>query len=276
MIRKLNADDRAQAESLLSQDRLLNLYMLSNMAQLGFEDDHCEFWGDLTESTIGAPTLRGILNRYMNGWTVYGQSEAGWRGLAALLDQHAQDATRLQDNPGGVESLLPYLECYKAERLSVETLMTLNADDLHAQNIIGAEQVRVEQELVIRRANEADLNALVDFYADAGDMRRSRAAVARPLSDLRIWLAEADGEILSAALTNAELPDAAMIGGVYTRPQLRGRGLGRAVCSALCAELLAEKKQPVLYWKTPAAGAVYRRLGFHSIGQWRSIWLRRC
>ena len=53
-----------------------------------------------------------------------------------------------------------------------------------------------------------------------------------------------------------------MVGGVYTEPASRNLGLGSAVCSALCAELLAEGKQPALYWQEPAAGVVYRKLGF--------------
>ena len=43
----------------------------------------------------------------------------------------------------------------------------------------------------------------------------------------------------------------------------------------VCADLLVAQKQPVLYWDTPAAGAVYRKLGFHAVGEWRSIWLEK-
>ena len=106
-------------------------------------------------------------------------------------------------------------------------------------------------------------------------MSRTRDAVARPLRDLRVWMAIENDIVLSTALTNAELHDVGMIGGVYTNPTARRQGLSRAVCSALCAELLAEKKQPVLYWENPAAGKVYRSLGFRSIGLWRSVWLSR-
>jgi predicted GNAT family acetyltransferase len=104
-------------------------------------------------------------------------------------------------------------------------------------------------------------------------MARTPPAVARPLQDTRVWLAEQAGAILSTALTNAETTQLAMIGGVFTRPSARGHGLSQAVCSALCADLFASNLQPVLYWGKPAAGAVYRKLGFHPIGQWRAVWL---
>ena len=107
-------------------------------------------------------------------------------------------------------------------------------------------------------------------------MSRSPSGVERPLHDTRLWVAEEGDKILSAALTNAETAQLAMIGGVYTPIMRRGQGLSQAVCSALCADLMAAQKQPILYWDTPAAGAVYRKLGFHSTGQWRSVWLHSC
>ncbi|MEZ4640331.1 MAG: GNAT family N-acetyltransferase [Caldilineaceae bacterium] len=76
-------------------------------------------------------------------------------------------------------------------------------------------------------------------------------------------------------MTIAETADQAKIGGVFTHPRARGRGLGQAVVSALCAELLAHEKQPVLYWVNPIAGAIYRKLGFRTVGNWRAVRLQR-
>ena len=126
--------------------------------------------------------------------------------------------------------------------------------------------------IILRRATLDDVDALLQLYANAGDMRRVRT-IEYPICATRLWLAEQSGEIVAAALTNAETPSLAMIGGVYTAPSVRGRGYSQALCSALCRELLGDDKQPVLYWATPAAGAVYRKLGFRRIGEWRSVWL---
>ena len=190
----------------------------------------------------------------MNGWVIYGEPDASWQELAAVMDSHPTPADRLQDNPGGVASFVPYLRTYEAVHTVAEELMVLTQGDFRPGEALPGH--------TIRRAIAEDLDALVEFYADAGSMARSRAAVERPLRDLRVWVATRDGAIYSAALTNAELATSAMVGGVFTEPGSRNRGLGRAVCSALCADLLHEGKQPVLYWQAPAAGAVYRKLGF--------------
>ncbi len=266
MIRLLNEFDRSAAVDLLRQSPIYNLYMLGNLAAVGFDRAFCQFWGEW-----GADgQLRAVLNRYMGNWVLFGQPGADWAGLGDILDGHEVTANAVQDNPGGIESWLPYLRRYRAIDVNATKLMALDAPDFRPRS--PASGVRV------RRAGMADLPRLVDFFADAGSMTRSPAAVERPLRDTRVWLAEpvdatSETPILSTALTNAEVPDRAMIGGVYTPLAHRNQGLSAAVCSALCADLFADQKQPVLYWENPAAGSVYSKLGFHPIGLWRSVTL---
>ena len=261
MIRELNDSDLQQVIDLLQLSPAFNLYLLGNLETLGLDDPICQFWGDFDETG----SVRAVLNRYMTGWTLFGLPSSDWLALAGIIDAHPVPATRLQDNPGGIPSLLPYLKRYACEQVHVEEVMTLKAADFHPR--------KVRAGVTIRRAHLADLPALVELYADAGHMSRSASAVERPLRDTRLWLAVRNRQIVASALTNAETSDLAMIGGVFTPPEYRERGLSQAVCSALCADLLADGKQPVLYWETPAAGAVYRKLGFSAVGQWRSVWL---
>lgn len=264
MIRLLTESDRPALLTLLQAEPRFNLYLLGNVSKLGFAQDFCQFWGDVVETPTG-PQLRGVINRYMTGWVVYGQPAADWAGLAAVLDEHPVCATRLQDNPGGIASLLPYVQRYRASNVEEEELMVLAPAALCLQP--------APADVNIRRGTMADLPALLPFFAAAGDMARTPTAVARPLQDTRLWLAEEADTIVATALTNAEIPDHAMIGGVYTQPAARGRGISQALCSALCQELLAEGKEPILYWRNPAAGAVYRKIGFQPIGSWRAVWL---
>lgn len=264
MIRRISERERRAAVQLLSGSPLYNLYMLSNLEQIGFDAEFCEFWGDFADDD--RQTLRGLLNRYMTGWSVYGSADTDWDALASVVDECPIAATRLQDNPGGAESLLPYIRRYSVHEIAEEEMMALRAADFRP--------IENPRGYTIRRATLDDVDGLAEFYATAGSMSRSRAGVERPLRNLRVWIATGNGDMRAAALTNAEIESAAMVGGVYTEPASRNLGLGRAVCSALCAELLRAGKQPVLYWKEPAAGVIYRGLGFRPIGVWRSVWLQ--
>ena len=267
MIRTLYEPDRAEVHRLLQEAPQQNLYMLGNLLTLGFGEKYCQFWGDFAEKDSMQTTLRAVLNRYMNGWALYGHSSADWQHLAYIVDTYSVAEVRLQDNPGGIPTLVPYLQHYVAAKASEEELMTLKRRDFHP--------VPPPPGYSIRRADLSDLSRLCEFYSAAAQMTRTPAAVERPLRDTRIWIAELGDQLVSAALTNAETEQAAMIGGVFTALQHRGHGLSQALCSALCRELLELGKEPVLYWDAPAAGAVYRKLGFGRTGKWRSVWLTR-
>jgi predicted GNAT family acetyltransferase len=262
MIRRLGEHDRERLERLLAADEAHNLYLLGNLAKIGFEADFCEFYGDVVENRV-----LGVVNRYLNGWVVYGEAEANWAGLGHVVDSHEIEAHRLQDNPGGVNTFLPYLRRYHAAVLVEDKLMALPPQALRPQTApLG---------FTVRKAIMNDLDGLITLYANADDMARSAAAVELPLRDHHVWLATKNDVVVSAALTNAETATQAMIGGVYTRPEWRGNGLSQAICSGLCMELLAEGLQPLLYWHDAAAGHVYTKLGFARIGTWRSVRLER-
>ncbi len=124
-----------------------------------------------------------------------------------------------------------------------------------------------------RQATRHDLEALTAVHVAAPDQfnRLSypvrRQVLHAALNDgwRRIFLAEApDGTVVASAQTSAEGREMAVIGGVVTHPAYRGRGYGTLVTAHLCAALLAENKEPFLYYRrdnVPAARA-YARIGF--------------
>jgi uncharacterized protein len=274
MIRRLTEADRLSVKMLLSAAPQLNLYLLGNLETYGFDTDFCEFYGDLAgdldrdrdrdrEGNVEAARVRGIVNRYASGWTVYGTGDADWAGLGEVVDNHPVVADRLQDNPGAIASFLPYLHKYKAGSLTEDQLMELPEGELRPQSTPAGFEVR--------KATLDDLAGLIALFVDAAKMARTPPAVERPLRDRRVWIGLKDGVIVSAALTNAETDTLGMIGGVYTAPKWRGHGLSQAICSGLCRELLATGRRPLLYWHYPPAGHVYTKLGFRPIGTWRSV-----
>jgi len=259
-VRKLTERDRDAYMALVSQRPELNLYFLGNARSLRFSNPIWDVWGDFE-----GERLVGVLMRYMSGWSVYDTPGTDLVAFASILDEHPAGATRLQDNVQTAASLLPLLRNYAPSRVEEQTLCALDAhnfiDDLPPWPV--------------RRATLRDLDSLARFYANAEDMTRSREAVIRPLVDGRVFVVEQGGEIVSAALTNAEIAAMAMIGGVFTPPRHRGKGYARACVGTLCRDLLAEGKQPILYYGNTAAGRVYARLGFRPIGTWRSVRLAR-
>ncbi len=90
-----------------------------------------------------------------------------------------------------------------------------------------------------------------------------------------VYYASLDGRPAAKASTNARGMQWDQIGGVYTVPELRGRGLGTHVAARLLQAVQSEKKQACLFVKpdnTPAL-SLYRKMGFQDRGGFRiSYW----
>ncbi len=257
MIRLLTSADYSPAYAFCAQNPALNLYFLGNLETLGLEADICQFWG----SFDAQGQLNGVLNRYMDGWNIADGPGCDYEGFGQVLDSHPAGAARLQDNPRHTPSFQPFITRYQATEELTEYLCDLNLDDFNPTSASWP----------ARRATLADFDALCAFYAQAEDMARTPRGVERPLTSGRVFIVEVGGEIVSSVLTNAETRTAAMIGGVYTPPNHRGHGYAGAAMVALCRSLFADALRPVLYFHHPAAGAIYRRLGFRDLGLWRAV-----
>jgi len=138
----------------------------------------------------------------------------------------------------------------------------------------------------VRRARPEDLGALYplqeayereevltpihEFNAAA-----SRAALARSLELQLVYVAVEDGRIVAKAGTNARGFGVDQIGGVYTIPERRGRGLATALMAALLGEIRRAGRCVALFVKpgNAAALALYRALAFREIGDYRADYL---
>ncbi len=134
----------------------------------------------------------------------------------------------------------------------------------------------------VRRAGPSDLRALVPVQAayereevltsmHLFDPRASEAGLVHSLASQRVWLAEVGGRPVAKAQTNARGIRLEQAGGIYVVPELRGRGLGRAVVAALLADIASAGKGATLFVKqgNAAARGLYRALGFEELGPFR-------
>jgi predicted GNAT family acetyltransferase len=84
------------------------------------------------------------------------------------------------------------------------------------------------------------------------------------LREQLVCVAERDGTAVAKAATNARGFTVDQVGGVYTVPHERGRGLGKVVMGSLLKAIFAEKQGACLFVKkrNRPALALYERLGF--------------
>jgi predicted GNAT family acetyltransferase len=107
---------------------------------------------------------------------------------------------------------------------------------------------------------------------DGEDLRAaSRADVLRQHADGVVWIALDGDRPVSHSAFNARLPGAVQIGGVWTPPELRGRGYAQCVVAGSLQDARREgAKRAVLFTpeENAPARAAYEAIGFRVIGDY--------
>jgi ribosomal protein S18 acetylase RimI-like enzyme len=163
------------------------------------------------------------------------------------------------------ESLLPLPPTTRVEYF----LMTLHRDDVRAAFPLS------DPRLHIRRAGPSDAESLFELqkgyeleevvidpihFSEAQCMRLLKAS----LKDELVYVAERDGVPVAKAATNARGFGVDQVGGVYTAPGERGKGIGAMVVGELLKAIFRDKQGACLFVKkrNRPAIALYDRLGF--------------
>jgi ribosomal protein S18 acetylase RimI-like enzyme len=138
-------------------------------------------------------------------------------------------------------------------------------------------------DILVRRASASDLEALLPLQ-EAYEIEEvltpihrfngsaCKASLARALERQLVYVAEEGGVVVGKAGTNARGFCVDQIGGVYTLPSRRNRGVARAMMTSLLSDIAAQGRRTALFVKpgNAAATALYRSLGFEEIGDFRA------
>jgi RimJ/RimL family protein N-acetyltransferase len=149
--------------------------------------------------------------------------------------------------------------------------------------VVNASTLRAPRErLSVRPAREDEWQVIADNSAAmiAGELETDPwrdpdfGVGIRKMIRLRLWwVAELDGRLCFFCNIGAWSPHTAQLQGIWTPPDLRGRGIANAALGAVCRELLHSLPTLSLYvndFNAPAL-ALYRRLGFEEVGALRTM-----
>ncbi len=289
MIKRLEPADLPALKGWLERDVPLNLPMLGDLGRYGLAAPFLEFWAQVDD----AGTWQTVVRRFFEHYIVYAPEGAPMR-------EPEEIRFFLQfSNPGSVSGRADTMRAVLADTpgtweesacmqlLSDSGLPTAGADsgtpacagkqDADGLSIRATKQDADGQ---LAYASEQDAGEMGEIifgtdafrrnYHNAGEVAegirsRLRAGGVRHLV-LRAVDAAGTTRIVSHANTTAELPGFALISGVTTRPEAQRRGHAARLVSRLCRDLLREGKTPCLFAKSPAALAMYLKLGFVCTG----------
>ena len=277
-IRRLNEKERAKLENFLRPRIETSMFLLSNMRNAGlvyngqkfgghyvasFEDDAitgvvAHFWNRMLN--LQAPENLDLLWKY-----AVHASNWGIKGLIGPANQ--------------VSDVLNALEVTEANNQLDETefLYALPLRDLHIPEILTSKILEGRQiaprdvDLLTRWRVAYSIETM--GVVDSPELwEQSRSSIESAVKIGRTWVIEKDGKVVATSAFNAEIQEAVQVGGVYTPPELRSLGYGRAAVAAslLDAREKGVQKGILFTGKTnfPAQKA-YESLGFEIIGDYR-------
>lgn len=89
----------------------------------------------------------------------------------------------------------------------------------------------------------------------------------------RNYIIKDENEIICHAGTGAENEKVAMLSYVITNPKYRNKGYAKKICSAVCEDLIKEKKKVYLINYSTESTALYDKIGFKICSEWGKIFL---
>jgi RimJ/RimL family protein N-acetyltransferase len=283
-VRVLRAGDETLLETFLARHADSSMFLRSNLRLGGVVDR-----GRRHEATYAAAfARRAIVGVVAHGWN--GDLVLQAPVLVAEVARAAAAASRrpVDGFIGPWEQTLAArtalgLDSVPAQFARRQELFALDLHDLRVPPALADGQLRC------RRPVPADLPVLVAWRAayrreafnseDRPDLiSRSRQEVEAGIAGGTAWVLEDGDHLVAYQQFNARLPDAIQVGGVWTPPELRGRGYARAVVAGALLAVGAEGiRRAVLFTDDDNAPAqrAYLALGFERVGDYGIILLAR-
>ncbi len=282
-IRVLQPGEEAALEAFLLPRIETSMFLLGNMRAAGLVDGD-EFMQGAYVAAFDGDQIAGVVAHYWNDNLILqapvqvevlcrAASVASGRRIGGLLGpaaqvQEARDALDLDE------------ETIKLDQ--TEYLYSLALADL-----LVPEGLRSGR-LVGRRIRPGDVGQVTEWLVafgleSLGDedsprlWERVRADVERKQEQGLTWILEDRGRPVSTSGFNTMTAEAVQIGGVFTPPELRGRGYGRAVVASSLLDARAEGVESSILFtgvENVAAQRCYEALGYRHIGDYRLLLVR--
>jgi len=272
-IRRLDSRDAPLLEAFLLPRRDSSMFLRSNVRRGGLGHsgqtsqevyvgafDHGDIVGVVGHGAGGMLLLQAPESVAELARACVGASQRSVTGVAGPLPQVAQ-ATRALG-----------LKAEDASYNRDEWLYGLDLADLMVPVALSSGVVACRAPLPSERDTLCAWRRAYDIEAlGAADTEQTRLRSARfldqQIADGNAWIAVEHGAPVSLSSFNAVLPDIVQLGGIYTPPELRGRGFAKvAVAASLVAARERGVQRAVLFTSNPSAARAYEALGFLRTG----------
>ena len=284
VIRVVREGDRPAVERFLEGRLAFSMFLLSNLRSAGLADHGERLQGTYIARWRGDEVV-GVAAHYRMGNLTLSAPDGAWDLAREVLAETGRPVAGLVGPADQVDEVADGLglqaradAVYYDER---EVLYRLDLAKLVAPDALANGTVRGR-----RLANEDVETArrwAIGYHVESLGTAETEALAAKVqrqvdanLGSPDFLVLEHEGRLVAQTGFNARLDMAVQIGGVWTPPELRGRGYARcAVAAHLLAAREAGVRTGVLFTSEDnvAARRAYEALGFEPIGHYRIVLL---
>ncbi|MFC4803177.1 GNAT family N-acetyltransferase [Neobacillus sp. GCM10023253] len=256
MIRKLTEQDHQQVLAFLSEEPSINLFIIGDIEAFGYSSEFQEIWAEFDEQS----TIKAVLLRFHQSFIPYAKGEFDTTGFVSIMRQYTQPIFL-----SGKSDIVEKFESF--EELSLGKKQVTFFAECLSDDCLGDNDVEV------KKATIEDVDRIIEHQSSIEEFHirsdaRKMLINAMESNTGRTYYTTRQGVITACVSTTAENSISAMIVGVCTRKENRRQGLATAIMEKLFKDVLAEGKTLCLFYDNPAAGRIYKRLGFKDIGKW--------
>ena len=259
MIVKCSNDNIDEMISYIGRDYGKCLYLYIDIKKYGMDTEFFNVWKQIDKND----ELLAIVSKYYDGMQVYSKSNHVDEELIEFIYKNTPDMIV------GMEEMIAEIgkgrQGYELENGVVAYFDALKVEP--DKNAYEADDSEIKEIVDLLSEDEAlgkpyGYEKLLKQFIERKKDNFGRSFVLRD---------EKNDEIICHAGTYAELSDIAVISGVITAPEYRGKGFSKGTLAALCEKLQAEGKDVFSYYYIPAAEKMHIGTGFKKIGNWSKL-----
>lgn len=283
LVRILQPGDEAELEPYLLSRIATSMFLLGNMRNAGLLDRGGRYEGTYAAAFEGGQ-ITAVAAHFWNGNLIL---QAPCHLEALQQAAVAASGRPVQGIIGPGEQVSTCREILNINESQIQLDETEKLYALLLADLKAPEALRQGQ-LFGRRIEPSDLDLVVDWQIAFGleslgqedspaSRQQERARVESMMDEGRTWILEDRGQPVATSSFNTSIQEAVQIGGVWTPPELRSRGYGRAAVAVSLLDARAEGARTAILF-TPQdnipAQRAYEALGFCHIGEYRLLLLR--
>ena len=259
MLIKANEEHRLSIMNYCKTEPSINLFIMGDIENFGFNSEFQDVWIQIIEDK-----LVGVVLRYHDNLIIYSKDlDMDMGEINCLLSE--MDIKVISGKLSVISLLYPLV----AENYEKKEMFFCELKD-------GSSLRKEDTDIVIAEYDDAmeiakaygQIKEFKGMYSDDVQERYKQISTRIKTKEGIHMFKKENGKIISHGNTTAETSVAGMIGGIFTLPEYRNKGLGSKMVEALASSLLSRGKIACLFFNNPDAGKIYYKLGFKDIDKW--------